>query len=149
MGELLSAIKNLKGKEASAPDNILSSFLKSLGPLALHELLSIFNSPFSRAQCLRIWVASIIPLLKAGKSPSKVASFCCISFTSCAVKLLACIRADRLYYIAKTNNLLSHFQARFQKDWSCEESDYSNNSSNKIWFLVMTDATLRTDTVRL
>ena len=40
MGELLSAIKKMKGKRAAGPDNIPPSFLKSLGPLALQELLS-------------------------------------------------------------------------------------------------------------
>ena len=40
MSELLSAIKKMKGKRAAGPDNIPPSFLKSLGPLALQELLS-------------------------------------------------------------------------------------------------------------
>ena len=100
MGELLSAIKKMKGKGAARPDNIPPSFLKLLGPLALQELLSIFNSSFSLAHCPRIWrVATIIPLLKAGKSPSEVASFHPISLTSCVVKLLERILADRLFII--------------------------------------------------
>ena len=116
MGKLQSAIKRMKGKGAAGPDNIPPSFLKSLGPLALQELLSIFNSSFSLAHCPRIWrVATIIPLLKAGKSPSEVASFRPISLTSCVVKLLEHILADRLYYIAETNTLFSRFQAGFCK----------------------------------
>ena len=108
MSELQSAIKKMKGKGAAGPDNIPPSFLKSLGPLALQELLSIFNSSFSLAHCPRIWrVATIIPLLKAGKSPSEVALFRPISLTSCVVKLLECILANRLYYIAETNNIFS------------------------------------------
>ena len=87
MGELQFTVKRMKGKGAADPDNIPHSFLKALGPLALQELLSIFNSSFSLAYCPRIWrVAIIIPLLKAGKSPSEVASFCPISLTSCVVK---------------------------------------------------------------
>ena len=71
MDELQFAIKKMKGKGAAGPNNIPPSFLKSLGPLALQELLSIFNSSFSLAHCLRIArVATIIPLLKALKSPS-------------------------------------------------------------------------------
>ena len=82
MGELLSAIKKMKGKGAAGPDNIPPSFLKSLVLLVLQEILSIFNSLFSFAHCPRIWrVATIIPLLKAGESPSEVASFCPISLT--------------------------------------------------------------------
>ena len=122
MSELQSAIKKMKGKGAAGPDNIPPSFLKSLGPLALQELLSIFNSSFSLAHCPRIWrVATIIPLLKAGKSPSEAASFRPISLTSCVVKLLERIIADRLYYIAEANNMFSRFQAGFCKGWSCED----------------------------
>ena len=108
MGELLSAIKKMKGNGPAGPDNIPPSFLKSLGPLAPQELLSIFNSSFLLAHCPRIWrFATIIPLLKAGKTPSEVASYCPISLTSCVVKLLERILADRLYHIAETNNLFS------------------------------------------
>ena len=86
MSKLQSAIKKMKGKGAAGPDNIPPSFLKSLGPLALQELLSIFNSSFSLAHCPRIWrVATIIPLLKTGKSPSEAASFHPISLTSCVI----------------------------------------------------------------
>ena len=37
------------------------------------------------------------------------------------VKLLECIIANRLYYIAETNNMFSRFQAGFRKGWSCED----------------------------
>ena len=122
MGELLSTIRKMDGKGAAGPDNIPPSFLKSLAPLALQELLSIFNSSFSLAQCPCIWrVATFIPLLKAGKSPSEVTSFCPISLLSCVIKLLECILADPLYYITKTNNLFSRFQAAFRKGQSCED----------------------------
>ena len=122
MSELQSAIKKMKGKGATGPDNIPPSFLKSLGPLALQELLSIFNSSFSLAHCPGIWrVATIIPLLKAGKSPSEVASFRPISLTSCVDKLLERIIAYPLYYIAETNNMFSRFQAGFHKGPSCED----------------------------
>ena len=108
MGELQSAIKQMKGKGAAGPDNIPPSFLKSFGPLALQELLSIFNSSFSLAHCPRIWrIATIIPLLKAGKSPSEVASFRPISLPSCVIKLLERILVDCLYYITEINNMFS------------------------------------------
>ena len=110
MSELQSAIKKMKGKGAAGPDNIPPSFFKSLSPLALQELLSIFNSSSSLAHCPRILrVATIIPLLKATKSPCEVASFRPVSLTSCVVKLLECIIADCLYYIAETNNMFSRF----------------------------------------
>ena len=37
------------------------------------------------------------------------------------IKLLECIIADRLYYIAETNNMFSRFQAGFRKGRSCED----------------------------
>ena len=115
MGELLSAIKKTKFKVAAGPDNIPTSFLKSLGPLALQEMLSIFNSSFSLAQCPRIWrVGAIIVLLKARKSPSEIASFCPINLTFCVVK-------HRFNYTAKTKNLFSRFQAGYCKGWYCKD----------------------------
>ena len=141
MSEQQSAIKKKKGKGAAGPDNIPPSFLKSLGPLALQELLFIFNSSFSLAHCPRILrVATIIPPLKVGKSPNEVASFRPISLTSCVVKLLERIIADRLYYIAETNNMFSRFQG-----WSCEDH-HPNSSSNGRWIPTMLDAMLRIDT---
>ena len=122
MSELQSVIKKMKGKGTADPDNIPPSFLKPLGPLAHQELLSIFSSSFSLADCPRVWrVATIIPLLKAGKPPSEIVSFCPISLTSCVVKLLERILADRLYYIAETNNMFSQFQASFYKGRTCED----------------------------
>ena len=112
----------MKGKGAAGPDNIPPSFLKSLGPLALQKLLSIFNSSFSLAHCPRIWrVATIIPFLKTGKSAREVDSSCPINLTSCVVKLLERVIAGRLYYIAETKNMISRFQAGFRKGWRCED----------------------------
>ena len=122
IGELKSAIKRMKVKGAGGPNNIPPSFLKALGPLALQELLSIFNSSFLLAHFPQIWrVTIIIPLLKAVKSPSEVASFRPISLTSRVVKLLERILADRLYYITETNNMFSRFQDGFHKAQSCED----------------------------
>ena len=88
MAELLSAIQKMKRKGAAGPDNTPSSFFKSLGSLSFQEHLFIFNSSFHRADCSQIWIINIIPLLKASKSPSKVASFRPINLPSCVVKLL-------------------------------------------------------------
>ena len=112
----------MKCKGAAGPDNVPSSFLTSLGPSVLQELLFIFNSSFSPAHCPRIWrIETIIPLFKAGKSLIEVAIFRPISLMSCVFKLLEHILSDRLYYIAKTNNLFSQFQASFHKGRSCED----------------------------
>ena len=57
--ELTSAIQRMKKKGAAGPDNIPPTFLKVLGPLALQELLSIFNESFRHANCPRIWRVAV------------------------------------------------------------------------------------------
>ena len=84
----------MKCKEAAGPDNIPPTFLKSLGSLALQELLfififilSIFNTLFHLPDFPQISrVTMIILLLKAWKSPSDIASFQTISLTSSVMK---------------------------------------------------------------
>ena len=120
MRELTSAINKMKRKGAAGPDNIPPTLMKALGPIALQELLAIFNESFRHADCPRIWrVAVIIPILKAGKP--EIASYRPISLTSCVVKLLERMLADRLYYISETQNLFSPFQAGFRRGRSCED----------------------------
>ena len=124
IAELRRAIQKVRGKGAAGPiDDIPPYFLKALGPKALEELLGIFNQSFLYADCPRIWrVATIIPLLKAGKSASEVASFRPVSLTSCVAKLLERILADRLFHIAETKNLFSKLQAGFRRNRSCEDN---------------------------
>ena len=82
--ELIKAIFQIKGKGAAGPDDIPPTFLKSLSPIALNKLLEIYNLSFLHGDCPDIWrVATIIPLLKAGKTAIKIASF-----TSCIAKLM-------------------------------------------------------------
>ena len=122
MRELTSAINKMKCKGAAGPGNIPPIFMKALGPIALQELLAIFNESFRHTDCSRIWrVAVIIPILKAGKPASEVASYRHINLTSCVVKLLEQMLADRLYYIAETKNLFSPFQAGFRRGRSCKD----------------------------
>ena len=57
MGELLSSIKKMKCKGAAGPENIPPSFLRSLGPLAPQEFLSILSS--SLAHCPHLSTPSV------------------------------------------------------------------------------------------
>ena len=63
----------------------------------------------------------IIPLLKAGKPASEIESFRPISLTSCVVKLLERMIADRLYNMAEDRNWLVKQQAGFRKGRCCED----------------------------
>ena len=103
-----------------------------LGGLGMPIVSEVPSEHFGSSKKITVSLVTIIllqgdtlpdddPLLKAGKSPSEVASFRPISLTSCVVKLLERIIADRLYYIAETNNMFSRFQAGFRKGWSCED----------------------------
>ena len=98
MGELKAAIRRLKRRGAPGADDISPAFLKELGPKALTELLEIFNASFHHSNIPQLWRhAIIIPLLKAGKPASEIESFRPISLTSCVVKVLERLIADRLY----------------------------------------------------
>ena len=122
MAELKRAIKKMKRKSAAGPDGIPPSFLKELGPSALTELLGISNACFSGSLCPQIWrLAHIIPLLKAGKPASDLASYRPISLTSCIVKALERMVNDRLYYLAESQGWFHPAQAGFRKGRGCDD----------------------------
>lgn len=74
MGKLKQAVQKQKG--GTGPDNIPLSFPKLLGPLALQQLLSIFNASFHSAGCPHTsGVVMINALLEVIKSRNDVALF--------------------------------------------------------------------------
>ena len=122
MAELKRAIKKMKRKGAAGPDEIPPSFIKELGPIALQELLNIFNLCLETSFCPQIWrLAHIIPLLKAGKPASNLASYRPISLTSCLGKVLEKIINDRLYYLAESQGWFHPAQAGFKKGKGCDD----------------------------
>ena len=66
-------------------------------------------------------MALIIPLLKAVKSPSDMASFRPISLTSCVVKVIERMHAERIYHLAEKNEWIADIQAGFRKGHSCTD----------------------------
>lgn len=95
---------------------------KELGPLALDELLAICNASLSSAEVPQEWRnAIIIPLLKAAKPPSDLASYRPVSLTSCIAKVIERMLAERLYYLAETNGWFSSLQAGFRRGHSCAD----------------------------
>ena len=120
--ELKKAIAKMKRKGAAGPDEIPPSFLKELGPLALEELLQIYNISFQTATVPQLWrLATIIPLLKANKPASELGSFRPISLTSCLAKLFERMLGERLYHLAETKGLFNHQQAGFRKGRGCDD----------------------------
>ena len=157
MRELDKAIKSMRAKGAAGPDDVPPPFLKALGPFAKSELLDIFNQSFLNGELPQIWrLAWIIPLLKADKSPSDLASFRPVSLTSCIVKLLERMIANRIYTMAEQKGWLHAAQAGFRKGRSCEDqitrviqsiNDGLNSVLMKRSVLVLLDFSKAYDTV--
>ena len=122
MQELKTAIGKMRRKGAPGPDDIAPAFLKELGPVALSELLAICNISVRTSNCPHLWkIAMIIPLLKANKPASDLASYRPVSLTSCAAKVLERMMAERLYYQAETQGWFSDLQAGFRRGRSCTD----------------------------
>ena len=122
MSDLKTAIRKMKSRGAPGADDIPPSFIKALDPTALAVLLSLFNESFEGATIPQAWrFAIIIPLLKMGKPSSALGSYRPVSLTSCLVKTLERMIADRLYAYVESNNLLSNLQAGFRRNLSCED----------------------------
>ena len=157
MTELKKALSKMKRGGAQGPDDIPPPFLQELGPLALQELLNIFNASWTTSECPQIWKdAVIIPLLKSGKPASDLASFRPISLTSCISKLMERMVADRLYHYAESKGLFNHQQAGFRKGRGCEDQiarviqaiqDGFNSKPMKRSILVLLDFSKAYDTV--
>ena len=121
MAELKKAIKTMRAKGAPGADDIPPSFIKSLGPIA-PALLQLYNASFDGASIPQVWRnAIIIPLLKRGKSPSSLSSYRPVSLTSCLVKTMERMIANRLYFIVESGNMISKLQAGFRSQRSCED----------------------------
>merc|ERR1712048_1254524 len=63
----------------------------------------------------------ILPLLKAGKPASELASFRPISLTSCVSKCFERMLAERLYYYAESLGIFDSQQAGFRKGRGCDD----------------------------
>jgi len=120
MSELNKAIKKMNKKSAPGEDDIPSTFLAALGIKAKIILLDILNFSFSTGQVPQIWRnAIIIPLLKALKPASQLASYRPIALTSCVVKLFERMIANRLVTLAEENGWFHPYQAGFRKGRNC------------------------------
>lgn len=96
-------IKHMRLEGAAGPDDIPPTFLKAFCFFTLNELLDIlFNQSFRSGKCAEIWgEAIIIPLHKAGRSPSEVKSYHPVSLTS-VVKTMERRIHRRLYFLAES-----------------------------------------------
>ena len=122
MSELTCALKKMRRKGAEGPDGIPPAFLQELGPKGLQALLDIINQSFREASCPQLWRnAIIVALLKAEKPASELGSYRPISLTSCVVKVMERMMAERLYHLAESAGMFNHQQAGFRKGRGCDD----------------------------
>ena len=119
MSELTCALKKMRRK---GPDGIPPAFLQELGPKGLQALLDIINQSFREASCPQLWRnAIIVALLKAEKPASELGSYRPVSLTSCVVKVMERMMAERLYHLAESAGMFNHQQAGFRKGRGCDD----------------------------
>ena len=122
LAELNEAIKCMKPKGAPGGDGIEPRFLQALGPIVREYLLSIFNESWDSGKSPASWrVATIIPLIKKGKSASDIDSYRPVSLTSCVAKTMERMVASRLSWLAEENGWWNDDQAGFRAGRSCED----------------------------
>ena len=112
----------MKAKGAPGKDRIAPLFISALGPKALDFLLEIFNDSWRTGVSPAHWInAIIVPLLKRGKPASQIDSFRPVSLTSCIVKTMERMVANRLTNLAESNGWWSPDQAGFRSMRSCDD----------------------------
>ena len=87
--EINNCLQDLKSK-AMGPDLIHNRMLKNLNNTNHMALTHLINTLFISGFVPEVWKsATVIPLLKPGKDPSKTDSYRPISLTSCLAKIMA------------------------------------------------------------
>ena len=117
MTELSDALEFLRNrKSAVGCDGISYTLLNNLPLKWMKYLLSLFQKCWQNGIVPKIWKVSIIvPILKAGKSRSDIASYRPIALTSHTSKLMEKIILNRLVYFCDKNDIIPGNQAGFRK----------------------------------
>ena len=115
MTELQSSINCLKSV-AEGPDMIHNEMLRHLPPSILDILLTLFNSLWERGIYPDAWrEATIIPLLKVGKSGLEPLHYRPIALTSSLGKLLERMVNSRLSWWFEKHDIFSNEQCGFRR----------------------------------
>ena len=118
MAELMSAIAKLRSV-SEGPDMIHNDMLTHLPHVALEVLLSVFNRLWERGEFPATWrKATVIPLLKPGKSGLDPLLYRPISLTSSLCKLMERMVNVRLSWFLESNNILAQSQCGFRRNRS-------------------------------
>ena len=115
MPELLSAISSLRSV-AEGPDAVHNDMLRHLPAAALEALLATFNSMWETGTFPDAWrEATVIPILKAGKSGLDPLHYRPISLTSSLSKLMEKMVNVRLSWFLEYHGVFTNAQCGFRK----------------------------------
>ena len=116
MSELESAIKRMKGRKAAGPDGLASDYIKKLTKRAKEQFLIVTNHSWKERWVPQDWrVATIVPILKKGKSPENVNSYRPIALLANLGKIMERVVADRLSWWLEDESAISDNQAGFRR----------------------------------
>lgn len=104
------------GITAPGDDGICYIMLKHLGPLAMMNLLGLYNKVWDKGKLPTAWKeAVIIPIRKPGKDPSKPENYRPIALTSHLGKIMERMVTERLTFYFESRELLSPYQSGFRR----------------------------------
>ncbi|GFS14976.1 LINE-1 retrotransposable element ORF2 protein [Elysia marginata] len=122
MAELELAIRNKKTGKAPGRDDVTQEMIRYMSPGAKIPLLALFNRTWTEGSVPVAWItASIVPILKGGKSPKEIASCRPISMTSEVSKTMKRMVNARLYHYLEESKELDDSQAGFRRLRSTED----------------------------
>jgi ribonuclease HI len=116
VAEVKSALEEMAAGKAAGPDGLHPRLLRMLPVEALSTVCRLFERSFREGVVPQCWrVGEIVPMLKAGKDPSKMGSYRPVCLTSCLGKWLERVLGNRLRWTLENAGCLSVFQAGFRK----------------------------------
>ncbi|KAM7309477.1 hypothetical protein ISCGN_013108 [Ixodes scapularis] len=121
--ELESALRRCRKKSAAGPDGIPYQALTNLPDDAQEALVAWFNTTWDSGDVPDGWkLATVVPLLKAGKPPGKAESYRAMSLTSCVSKVFERMVQARLRWYLDAYCLLPECMTGFRRSLSAQDS---------------------------
>ena len=112
----LKDVLSKAGNTSMGLDNIHYQHLKQMSEPNMVELLEFYNTIWRKGEFPQEWkLATVIPILKKNKDPSKPTSYRPISLMSCLGKVFDKLIHKRLYWFMESNNFLPEEQSGFRK----------------------------------
>ena len=116
--ELTSAIRGLRSV-SEGPDGVHNDMLRHLPEVALKVLLAVFNDIWRKGEFPASWrEATVIPILKPGKTGMDPLHYRPISLTSSICKLMERLVNVRFSWFLESNNILADAQCGFRRNRS-------------------------------